>query len=87
MHVWRINWVSHFVSPCSAYFFRYGIEGPVYLTARSEKGGGEWFVDEQQQKIKKMDGSLSYSVLQTVRIHMEVVEPQPNRPKLQLTLT
>uniref|UniRef100_A0A2N9GJF2 Uncharacterized protein n=1 Tax=Fagus sylvatica TaxID=28930 RepID=A0A2N9GJF2_FAGSY len=42
---------------------------------------------EQQQKIKKMDGSLSYSVLQTVRIHMEVVEPQPNRPKLQLTLT
>uniref|UniRef100_A0A2N9F0S8 Uncharacterized protein n=1 Tax=Fagus sylvatica TaxID=28930 RepID=A0A2N9F0S8_FAGSY len=66
---------------------RYGIEGPVYLTPRSEKGGGEWFVDEQQQKIKKMDGSLSYSVLQTVRIHMEVVEPQPNRPKLQLTLT
>ncbi|KAK7856151.1 exosome complex exonuclease rrp44 like protein a [Quercus suber] len=62
-------------------------KGPVYLTARSEKGGGEWFVDEQQQKIKKMDGSLSYSVLQTVRIHMEVVEPQPNRPKLQLTLT
>ncbi|XP_075655871.1 exosome complex exonuclease RRP44 homolog A [Castanea sativa] len=66
---------------------KYGIEGPVYLTARSEKGGGEWFVDEQQQKIKKMDGSASYSVLQTVRIHMEVVEPQPNRPKLQLTLT
>ena len=39
------------------YFFRYGIEGPVYLTPRSEKGGGEWFVDEQQQKNKKMDGS------------------------------
>ncbi|GMY20844.1 pathogenesis-related protein PR-4-like [Fagus crenata] len=36
---------------------RYGIEGPVYLTPRSEKGGGEWFVDEQQQKIKKMDDS------------------------------
>lgn len=72
------------------YFFlfslRYGIEGPVYLTPRSEKGGGEWYVDEQQQKIKKMDGSLSYNVLQTVQIHMEVVEPQPNRPKLQLTL-
>ncbi|KAG7968820.1 hypothetical protein I3843_07G001100 [Carya illinoinensis] len=65
---------------------KYGIEGPVYLAPRSEKGGGEWFVDEQQQKIKKMDGSLSFNVLQTIRIHMEVVEPQPNRPKLQLTL-
>ncbi|XP_058764540.1 exosome complex exonuclease RRP44 homolog A-like [Vicia villosa] len=65
---------------------KYGIEGPVYLTTRAEKGSGEWYVDEQEQKIKKMDGSLSYSILQTVQIHMEVVEPQPNRPKLQLTL-
>lgn len=65
---------------------KYGIEGPVYLTAKGEKGGGEWTVDEQQQKIKKMDGSVCYSVLDTVNIHMEVVEPQPNRPKLQLTL-
>lgn len=65
---------------------KFGIEGPVYLTERSEKGGGEWFVDEQQQKIKKMDGSISYGVLQKVNIHMEVVEPQPNRPKLQLAL-
>jgi len=64
---------------------RYGIEGPIYLT-KAGKGNGEWYVEEQQQKIKKMDGSLSYSVLQTVQIHMEVVEPQPNRPKLQLTL-
>ncbi|KAK2999539.1 hypothetical protein RJ639_023329, partial [Escallonia herrerae] len=65
---------------------KYGIEGPVYLTLRGEKGGGEWVVDEHQQKVRKIDGSVSYSVLQTVRIHMEVVEPQPNRPKLQLTL-
>ncbi|XP_059644993.1 exosome complex exonuclease RRP44 homolog A [Cornus florida] len=65
---------------------KYGIEGPVYLTARGDKGGGEWLVDEQQQKVKKKDGSISYGVLQTVRIHMEVVEPQPNRPKLQLSL-
>ncbi|XP_019461134.1 PREDICTED: exosome complex exonuclease RRP44 homolog A [Lupinus angustifolius] len=65
---------------------KYGIEGPVYLTTRSEKGGGEWYIDEQQQKIKKMDGSISYSILQSVQIHMEVVEPQPNRPKLQLSL-
>lgn len=67
-------------------FYRFGIEGPVYLTQRSEKGGGEWYVDEQQQKIIKMDRSISYGILQTVRIHIEVVEPQPNRPKLQLTL-
>ncbi|KAK3221781.1 hypothetical protein Dsin_008806 [Dipteronia sinensis] len=65
---------------------KFGIEGPVYLTSKGQKGGGEWYVDEQQQKIVKMDSSLSYSVLQTLRIHMEVVEPQPNRPKLQLTL-
>ncbi|KAH9710523.1 exosome complex exonuclease RRP44 [Citrus sinensis] len=65
---------------------RFGIEGPVYLTPRGQKGSGDWYVDEQQQKIVKMDGNLSYSVLQTVNIHMEVVEPQPNRPKLQLTL-
>ncbi|KAF2575535.1 hypothetical protein F2Q70_00000958 [Brassica cretica] len=65
---------------------KYGIEGPVYLTAKGEKGVGDWYVDEEKQKIVKMDGSLSYSVLQTVRIHMEVVEPQPNRPKLELTL-
>ncbi|CAD5318750.1 unnamed protein product [Arabidopsis thaliana] len=65
---------------------KYGIEGPVYLTGKGEKGAGDWYVDEEKQKIVKMDGSLSYSVLQTVKIHMEVVEPQPNRPKLQLTL-
>lgn len=66
--------------------YRFGIEGPVYLTPRGEKGSGEWFVDEQQQRIRKMDGSISYSVLQTVRIHLEIVEPQPNRPKLELKL-
>ncbi|XAR73670.1 Exoribonuclease II [Bertholletia excelsa] len=67
---------------------KYGIEGPVYLTSRGGKGKGgvEWVVDELQQKVKKSDGSISYGVLQTVRIHMEVVEPQPNRPKLELTL-
>ncbi|KAK9164894.1 hypothetical protein Scep_000085 [Stephania cephalantha] len=64
---------------------KFGIEGPVYLTQRDEKGG-EWVVDEEHQEVKKMDGSISYNVLQMVRIHMEVVEPQPNRPKLQLTL-
>ncbi|GAB2254227.1 hypothetical protein Droror1_Dr00022036 [Drosera rotundifolia] len=66
---------------------KYGIEGPVYLTPWGEKGVGEWVVDEQDQKVRKTDGSISYSVLQTVRIHLEVVEAQPKRPlKLQLTL-
>ncbi|KAI3462305.1 hypothetical protein Pfo_018968, partial [Paulownia fortunei] len=65
---------------------KFGIEGPVYLMPRGQKGGGEWIINEQQQKIKKIDGDVSYGVLQTVRIHMEVVEPQPNRPKLELTL-
>ncbi|CAN4078578.1 unnamed protein product [Withania somnifera] len=64
---------------------KYGIEGPVYLTSKGDNGG-EWSVDEKQQIIRKHDGSASYGVLGTVRIHMEVVEPQPNRPKLQLTL-
>lgn len=56
------------------------------MTQKGDKGGGEWFVDEQEQKIKKMDGSVSYSVLQAVMVHLEIVEPQPNRPKLQLSL-
>ncbi|KAL2905965.1 Exosome complex exonuclease RRP44-like protein A [Bienertia sinuspersici] len=67
-------------------FILYGIEGPVYLTAKGDNGNGEWIVDEQHQQVKKADGSICYNVLQMVKIHMEVVEPQPNRPKLQLTL-
>ncbi|KAL2522031.1 ribonuclease II family protein [Forsythia ovata] len=64
---------------------KFGIEGPVYLTPGADKTG-EWFVDEQQQKLKKIDGSVSYSVLQTVKVHINVTEPQPNREKLQLTI-
>ncbi|XP_073058119.1 exosome complex exonuclease RRP44 homolog A-like [Primulina eburnea] len=65
---------------------KYGIEGPVYMMPRGQKGGGEWLIDEQKQQIKTIVGDVCYGVLQTVMIHMEVVEPQPNRPKLQLTL-
>ncbi|KAL4186407.1 hypothetical protein AMTRI_Chr09g13970 [Amborella trichopoda] len=67
---------------------KYGIEGPVYLLRREEKKGGqeEWVVDEVNQKVTKRDTSVSYKVLETVRIHIEVVERQPNRPKLELTL-
>lgn len=69
------------VGSLSQLFCRYGIEGPVSLSRE-----GEWLVDEQQQKVRKSDNSIHHGVLQTVKIHMEVVEPQPNRPKLQLTL-
>ena len=48
--------------------------------------GGDWVVDEVHQRVTKPGTNISYAVLQTVRIHMEVVEPQPHRPKLQLTL-
>lgn len=64
---------------------RFGIEGPVYLTRRGENGG-EWMVDDVNQRVTKPGTNITYAVLQTVRIHMEVVEPQPNRPKLELTL-
>jgi len=64
---------------------RFGIEGPIYLTPKGDKGG-DWVVDEVHQRVTKPGTNISYAVLQTVRIHMEVVEPQPHRPKLQLTL-
>ncbi|TVU48520.1 hypothetical protein EJB05_08158 [Eragrostis curvula] len=64
---------------------KFGIEGPIYLTPKGDKGG-DWVVDEVHQRVSKPGTNISYSVLQTVMIHMEVVEPQPHRPKLQLTL-
>ncbi|XP_031495106.1 exosome complex exonuclease RRP44 homolog A [Nymphaea colorata] len=72
---------------------KYGIEGPVYLTHNGQSGdgkrrtGGEgWVVDENHQQVKNINSGKSYRVLQKVDIHIEVVEPQPNRPKLELTL-
>ena len=74
---------------------RFGIEGPVYITAKDsraseqqkhEKQVAEWVVDEEQQKIIKRDGTKEYKVLEAVMVHIQVVEPQPNRPKLQLAL-
>jgi exosome complex exonuclease DIS3/RRP44 len=57
----------------------------VYLIPKGDKGN-DWMVDEAHQKVIKPGTNISYGVLQTVRIHMEVVEPQPNRPKLELML-
>jgi len=75
---------------------KYGIEGPVYLipkekTKDNQSGKGsngqiEWVVDQEHQTVTKADRSVTYKVLKSVKVHIEVVEPQPNRPKLQLTL-
>ena len=71
---------------------RFGIEGPVYLVGKEAKGSsgssndGMWEVDDEHQIIRSTDGSRTFKVLNTVRIRIEVVEPQPNRQKLQLTL-
>lgn len=75
---------------------KYGIEGPVYLTPKekakdSQSGKGsdgqiEWIVDQEHQTVTKADKSVTYKVLKAVKVHIEVVEPQPNRPKLQLTI-
>lgn len=50
------------------------------------ENAGDWVVDEAHQRVTKTGTSICYGILQTVKIHMEVVEPQPNRPKLELTL-
>eukprot|EP00252_Welwitschia_mirabilis_P011882 TRINITY_DN2640_c0_g1_i3.p1 TRINITY_DN2640_c0_g1~~TRINITY_DN2640_c0_g1_i3.p1 ORF type:complete len:401 (-),score=66.10 TRINITY_DN2640_c0_g1_i3:117-1319(-) len=70
---------------------KYGIEGPVYLTQKDNQSDGgvrqkEWMVDQERQTVSSIDRKVSYRVLQPVRVHIEVTEPQPNRPKLQLTL-
>lgn len=69
---------------------KYGIEGPVYLVGKEAKQtavDGMWVVDDENQIIRSSDGSRTFKVLSSVRVHIEVVEPQPNRPKLQLSLT
>ena len=71
---------------------RFGIEGPVYITTKergseqNEKQTFDWVIDEEQQKIIKRDGTKEYKVLDAVMVHIQVVETQPNRSKLQLTL-
>ncbi|GAQ85435.1 Ribonuclease II/R family protein [Klebsormidium nitens] len=70
---------------------KYGIEGPVYLTKKPDKGAGpdpndDFVVDEEHQTITSKDKRQTYKVLDTVTVHIEVQEPQPHRPKLILTL-
>eukprot|EP00897_Mesotaenium_endlicherianum_P007577 jgi/Mesen1/6848/ME000351S05966 len=78
---------------------KFGIEGPVYLVPKDskKKGGkapaaekmgaeGEWKVDEEHQVVSSLDGTRTYKVLDIVTVHIEIIEPQPNRFKLALTL-
>ncbi|CAI5461475.1 unnamed protein product [Closterium sp. Yama58-4] len=46
----------------------------------------DWVVDEKTQTVESKDGKRRFKVLDTVTVHIEVIEPQPNRPKLSLTL-
>lgn len=64
---------------------KFGIEGPVQLAPKSDKGN-EWQVDEVHQRLTKVGTNISYTVLQSVRIHLEVFERQPGRPKLEIAL-
>lgn len=72
---------------------KFGIEGPVYLIGKgaSKNASGStsecsWVVDEEMQTVRASDGNCTFRVLDVTHVHIEVVEPQPNRPKLQLTL-
>ncbi|KAL3677411.1 hypothetical protein R1sor_027359 [Riccia sorocarpa] len=66
---------------------KFGIEGPVFLTGKKDKKEeSDWIVDEQSQTTASRDGKYRYKVLDKLVVHIEVVEPQPNRPKLMLTL-
>ncbi|KAJ7555172.1 hypothetical protein O6H91_05G024900 [Diphasiastrum complanatum] len=73
---------------------KYGIEGPVYLTKKGTKEetelvsdiDGKWIIDEEHQTLLSQDGKRRYKVLERLSIYIQVVEPQPNRPKLELTL-
>ncbi|CAI5989721.1 unnamed protein product [Closterium sp. NIES-65] len=46
----------------------------------------DWVVDEKSQTVESKDGKRRFKVLDIVTVHIEVIEPQPNRPKLSLTL-
>ncbi|EFJ15219.1 hypothetical protein SELMODRAFT_180518 [Selaginella moellendorffii] len=65
---------------------KYGIEGPVFLVDKASKSSTNWIMNEEQQCANARDGSTKYKVLDSVKIRIQVVEPQPNRPKLELTL-
>lgn len=42
-------------------------------------------MNEEKKTLQSKNGTF-YKVLDKVLVHIEVVEPQPHRPKLQLSL-
>ncbi|GBG71084.1 hypothetical protein CBR_g8384 [Chara braunii] len=72
-----------------AFVPKYGIEGPIYLVGKDappSAQGKEYILDEVNQCITSNDGQRTYKVLEHVSVHIEVVEPRANQPKLQLSL-
>lgn len=85
--LYSLNWLYGLIGIVLLFFnlLRFGIEGPVYLSPRGEKESC-WEMDEVHQTLFNTGTGVKYHLLQTVRIHLEVVERQANRPKLELTL-
>ncbi len=50
------------------------------------KAAGDWIMNEEKKVVETKDGKLKLRVLDRVLVHIEVIEPQQNRPKLSLTL-
>lgn len=78
---------------------KYGIEGPVYLTAKhkgkkdpSDKNDegtekdGMWIVDEEHLTVVSVDGKIRYKVLDRVTVRIVVEEIHIGRPKLCLNV-
>ncbi|CAM6111100.1 unnamed protein product [Calypogeia fissa] len=69
---------------------KYGIEGPIFLSGKEKQKSkdkeSDWIVNEQDQTTSSRDGKYHFKVLDRLVVHIEVVEPQPNRPKLQLSV-
>lgn len=69
---------------------RFGIEGPVFLSKKGTQKGknkdSDWIVNEQDQTTSSRDGKFHFKVLDKLVVHIAVVEPQPNRPNLQLSV-
>lgn len=80
---------------------KYGIEGPVYFHEKEGKAARKdgkssvevtedkevgWLLNEETQTVSSLEGHKVFKVLDKVYVHIEVVEPQPGRRKLELTL-
>ena len=68
----------------------------MYLIPKEEREGGEgrqkrvkvdgnWVVDAEKKVAVSKDGKVRLAVLDRVLIRIQVIQPQPNRPKLSLS--